>query len=263
MSTNASLRTNSGMSQAAQSRRSVLVVDDHDIVATGLRSALQSSATWANCRVINAPSIHEALQALTPLPDLILLDLHLPDVGVDEPFRGLSLLRTHAPQVPTAIFTANESTALIRDALREGAAGFIPKRTDGRSIAAIIDFVLKGGIYIPPHLVSLLGEVPTSPACAEQPRRAHRSTADSAETSLTPRQRSVLSLVLQGLSNKEIARALGLTVGTTKNYVSELLKASNVRTRSEMLATLPGPRRLRPLSPEFASALDEDGSRMN
>lgn len=263
MSTAENLRTNSALSHSAQPRRNLLVVDDHDIVATGLRSALQSSPAWANCRVVNVPSLYEALQALHPLPDLILLDLHLPDVSMDEPFRGLSLLRSHAPQVPTAIFTANESTVVIRDALREGAAGFIPKRTDGRSIAAIIDFVLKGGIYIPPHLVSLLGEVPTYAPAADRPRRASRATADSAESALTPRQRSVLSLVLQGLSNKEIARSLGLTVGTTKNYVSELLKASNVRTRSEMLATLPGPRRLRTAPSAFASALDEDGGRMN
>jgi DNA-binding NarL/FixJ family response regulator len=208
--------------------RKLLVIEDHEIVVVGLQAALL--ACESKYALVWAKSLAMALQAIDPSVDAILLDLCLPDVDELNPLSGLRTLYESAQDIPIVIFSANESPALIREALGAGAAGFIPKRTKLGVAVAAIDIVLNGGMYLPPHLISLLTHL-TEPEPGDD-----GSSLAPAGLTLTPRQKSVFDLLLEGRSNKEIARALQLSVGTVKNYVSELLRSTNAKTRSRILA---------------------------
>jgi DNA-binding NarL/FixJ family response regulator len=206
----------------------LLVVEDHELVVLGLQAALL--ACESKYSLVWTKSLAMALEAIDPSVDAILLDLCLPDVDELDPLSGLRTLYESAQDIPIVIFSANESPALIREALGAGAAGFIPKRTKLGVAVAAIDIVLNGGMYLPPHLMSLLTHL-TEPEPGDD-----GSSLAPAGLTLTPRQQSVFDLLLEGRSNKEIARALQLSVGTVKNYVSELLRSTNAKTRSRILA---------------------------
>jgi DNA-binding NarL/FixJ family response regulator len=208
----------------------LLIVEDHDIVAVGLKSALQAAAPkGSSYEMVFAGHLAAAGELMDSSFDLVLLDLSLPDSDEQDALAGLRALRARAPDTPIVVFSAVESPALIREALAAGAAGYIPKCTKICIVVAAIEIALSGGIYLPPHLMPLLAALTESEA-VETPAPALPGS------SLTPRQQSVLALILQGHSNKSIARALGLSVGTIKNYVSLLLRSVNLKTRSEILA---------------------------
>jgi DNA-binding NarL/FixJ family response regulator len=210
----------------------LLVVEDHEIIVIGLQSALQPAPpAEPRYEFVIANLLAVARDAIDESIDLVLLDLCLPDADLHDPLAGLRMLYPRAQETPIIIFSATESPALIREALGAGAAGFIPKCMK-MGIVAAIDMVLNGGVYLPPHLMPLLASL-TEPATAD-----HAPPHMLAGVSLTHRQQSVLVLLLEGQSNKEIARALGLSVGTVKNYVSALLRSTNVKTRAQILATL-------------------------
>jgi DNA-binding NarL/FixJ family response regulator len=210
--------------------RRLMVVEGHDIVVAGLRSALLDAATPSDgCQLVCVKSLNAALEALDLTFDLVLLDVSTAEGVVSaDPLLGLKMLRYQLPDMPVALFSEDESPALMRNALAAGAAGFIPKRTDTATIVAVLEFILKGGVYLPPQ--ALMVSDPQPVALAQPSCRTFAGRA------FTPRQQSVLDLLLEGHSNKEIARVLGLTLGTIKNYVSELLKTTNTRTRSQVLA---------------------------
>jgi DNA-binding NarL/FixJ family response regulator len=211
----------------------LLVVEDHEIIVIGLQSALQPAPpAEPKYEFVIANLLAIAHAAIDESVDLILLDLCLPDADLHDPLAGLRMLYPRAQETPIIIFSATESPALIREALGAGAAGFIPKCMKMGIVVAAIDMVLKGGVYLPPHLMPLLASL-TEPATAD-----HGPPHMLAGVLLTHRQQSVLVLLLEGQSNKEIARALGLSVGTVKNYVSALLRSTNVKTRMQILATL-------------------------
>jgi DNA-binding NarL/FixJ family response regulator len=206
----------------------ILIVEGHELIVAGLHGALL--ACESKYALVRTRSLAMALEAIDPSVNAILLDLHLPDVHERDPLSGLRTLYESAQDIPIVIFSANESPVLIREALGAGAAGFIPKRTKLGVAVAAIDIVLNGGMYLPPHLMSLLTHL-TEPEPGDS-----GSPHPFAGLTLTPRQQSVLDLLLEGRSNKEIAHVLQLSVGTVKNYVSELLRSTNAKTRSRILA---------------------------
>jgi DNA-binding NarL/FixJ family response regulator len=205
----------------------LLVVEDHEIVVLGLQGALCGNPRFD---LVFAASLAEANRCVEQPPDLILLDLYLPDVSAGDPLFCLKSLRLSCKDVPILIFSGNQSPAIIRSALEAGASGFVPKTTSIPVLTAALDLVLHGGTYLPPHLLALLD--------GKHPGPSPDSVPVATELRLTPRQQSVLALLLEGRSNKEIAGALGLSVGTIKNYVSDLLKSTNAKTRGRILATL-------------------------
>jgi DNA-binding NarL/FixJ family response regulator len=218
---------------AGTTRTKLLVVEDHDIIAVGLKAALQAAAPAGSAfDMVFAGSLAAAGELLDSSFSLVLLDLCLPDSEPHDCLGGLRMLYPRAQDIPIVIFSAVDSAALIREALGAGAAGFIPKRTKMAIVVAAIEIVLNGGIYLPPHLMPLLATL------TEGERLENASPHLLTGFALTQRQQSVLALLLEGQSNKHIARSLGLSVGTVKNYVSALLKSTNVKTRSQILATL-------------------------
>jgi DNA-binding NarL/FixJ family response regulator len=195
----------------------ILVVDDHEMIRDGLRPALETLAAGEALVVLEAATLAAALRiaGVERDIDLVLLDLHLPDA------RGLAALgemrRTNA-SLPIVVISGEDDPAVVREALAQGALGYVPKSSNLRVIAGALQLVLAGGVYVPQQAMA-------APATA--------ATRADAALGLTPRQDEVLALLLAGKSNKAIGRELDLAEGTVKNHVAAVLKALGVTTRTQ------------------------------
>jgi DNA-binding NarL/FixJ family response regulator len=201
----------------------ILLADDHALFREGVKQLL--ARLHPRAQVMEAANGAEVLHAARAQQDfdLVLLDLAMP--GVDG-FSGLAAFRAHAPSTPVVVLSASEDAADVRAALDGGASGFIPKSSASEVILGALRLVLAGGVYVPPMLLGGLAQ-------------ATKADLDA----LTPRQREVLALLAQGLSNKKIGDTLGLSEATVKQHVSAILKTLNVGNR--MQAVIAG-RRLSP-----------------
>lgn len=200
------------MPQAAVSTElgHVLVVDDHAVVRLGLAQAFKQLR--AGLEVSEAGSLAEAEGVLCARPDvgLVLLDLHLPDVPASQPLSGLRGLRERYPLVAVAMLSADSDPALAAQALRDGAAGWLPKSADPRALLRGLGLVLDGGCLVPPFALH---------APAPEP--------------LSERQLDVLRALVRGFSNKEIARELGISEATVKAHLVGIFRVLRVRNRAQ------------------------------
>ena len=199
----------------------ILIVDDHPLTCAGLRSLLASAYPAALVQsahgAIEARAILEHdLHAAQPI-DWLFLDIHLPD---DPDWKLFKWLRHTAWIEKTILISAEMEGESLRAALGAGVRGFIPKSADPDMVLEGFDTICSGGIYLPPNMAAL--------------RHAEAGGAQRAKT-LSPRQKEVLALLLQGASNKIIARELNLTLNTVKEYVSVLLEHYRVSTRLELV----------------------------
>ncbi|OQY75953.1 MAG: hypothetical protein B6D47_00520 [Rhodocyclaceae bacterium UTPRO2] len=209
----------------------VLVVDDHPLIRTGVTSML--SRHDRDCVVMEASDCRSATAMLaagnTP-PDLILLDLNLPDCSGQA---ALEAVREACPNAPVVVLSGKDDRDTILDALNLGAMGFIPKSMNPELVWSALGLVLAGGIYVPPQVVTDREGAP--------PRRtgqASSHTTTLASLGLTERQIDTLRMLVRGLPNKTIARNLGISEATVKVYVSAALRAMNVTSRTQAVIWL-------------------------
>jgi DNA-binding NarL/FixJ family response regulator len=195
----------------------IVIVDDHPVVRDGLRAML---ATQPDFQVIaEAAGGEELLARVGGLrPDLVLLDLEMPEMdGVE----ALRRLRQVQPGVSVLVFTAYDTDERILAAVRAGAQGYLLKGSPRDEIFHAIRVVSQGG--------SLLQSV-------VQSRLLHglsREAESGASAPLTRREGQVLDLLTQGRSNREIALALGITLRTAKFHVSAILAKLGAGNRTE------------------------------
>ncbi len=206
---------------------SVLIVDDHALIRDGLRAILSSA--FPACAIAEAGSFAEALGNLEamPDPDLVLLDLNIPDAAR---FSALEQLRADFPSLPVVMVSGSYDRVTVRDALAAGAAGFLPKTLDRATILDAIQQVMAGEIYVP-------GELQSDTPAGEEEEKI-RKLIDS----LTPQQRVVLGHLVAGRLNKQIAHELDISMTTVKAHVSAILCKLNVfsRTQAVILASRVG-----------------------
>lgn len=200
----------------------ILVVDDHAIVRDGVAQLVQG--VRPGCQVSLASRLDEAETLIEACSDcgLVILDVHLP--GLAHPLEGFRRLRARRPLLAMLLVSGDEDAQLARMALHEGAAGFVLKSSDTSVLANALRLVLDGGCYVPPNLVRA-GALSTGPL----------------ET-MTPRQRDVLRQLINGKSNKEIARSLGMSEPTVKAHLVNIFRTLGARNRSQ--AVLAGSRLL-------------------
>ena len=198
----------------------ILVVDDHVLIREALRGVLKEVKRDAN--VLEASSCSQAMQEIAEHPDLdlILLDLNLPD---RDGLAVLSDLRKHHATISIVVLSAFHDRETILRVHDLGALGFIPKSAPREVMANALRLIFSGGKYFPPEALAR-GETPLA-----QPGRR----VSPADLGLTERQVDVLSLMMQGKSNKAICRVLNLAEPTVKNHVTAILKALGVSNRTE------------------------------
>jgi DNA-binding NarL/FixJ family response regulator len=208
-----------------------LLVDDHHLIREALRGVL--TELRRDAVVLEASNGVQAMQTVAEqsMINLVLLDLTLPD---RDGFTLLEELRQHYPAIAVVVLSAIQDRANVLRALDLGASGYIPKSASREVMSSAIQLVLAGGIYIPPQIL----ERSASPeGTAAQPARKEIGLWCS-ELGLTERQIDVLTLMMQGMSNKTICRTLNLAEPTVKNHVTSILQALNVKNRTEAVVAV-------------------------
>ncbi|WP_314094192.1 response regulator transcription factor [Microbacterium foliorum] len=196
----------------------IVLVDDHEMVRRGIADLLE---TQSDLSVVGeAATVHDARAVVAEtLPDVAVLDVHLPDGS------GIDLCReirqTH-PQVQCLIFTAFDDDDALFAAVLGDAAGYLMKTLRTDELLHSIRAVAQGRRLIKPSMVRhVTGTV----------ERA--DTADPRFGALSVREKEVLALIAEGLSNRQIGDRLGLAEKTVKNYVSSLLNKLGLERRTQ------------------------------
>ncbi|MFJ2541768.1 response regulator [Microbacterium sp. NPDC087589] len=196
----------------------IVLVDDHEMVRRGIADLL---GTQSDLSVVGeAATVHDARTVVaTTLPDVAVLDVHLPDGS------GIDLCReirqTH-PQVQCLIFTAFDDDDALFAAVLGDAAGYLVKTLRTDELLRSIRAVAQGQRLIKPSMVRhVAGTVDRA------------DTADPRFGALSMREKEVLALIAEGLSNRQIGDRLGLAEKTVKNYVSSLLNKLGLERRTQ------------------------------
>jgi DNA-binding NarL/FixJ family response regulator len=198
----------------------VVVADDFPLVREGVARAL--NADPAIEVVAQAENGQEALELAERMrPDVMILDLRMPDLG------GLAVLdklRTTRPEIRVIVMTASEQASVLLDAIAAGAAGYLSKRSTGEELRQAVITAHGGGSVITPSLASHLLKEFSSSARGEQ----------STVRPLQGRELDVLRLVVQGKTDNEIGQELFISPRTVQNHLTRIREKTGLRRRSEL-----------------------------
>ncbi|MFP3518153.1 response regulator transcription factor ErdR [Pseudomonas sp. SIMBA_077] len=197
----------------------ILIADDHPLFRSALHQAV-ALGLGTDVRLVEVASIAELEKQLAIKADwdLVLLDLNMPGAYG---FSGLVLLRGQYPQIPVVMVSAQEEASVMVRSREFGASGFIPKSSSMEAIQTAVRAVLEGDVSWPPQAFE---QVVVS---------AEAKAASEGLASLTPQQFRVLTMVCEGLLNKQIAYELSVSEATIKAHVTAIFRKLGVRTRTQ------------------------------
>ena len=210
----------------------IVIADDHALIRGGLGlliKSLQPETVVLECN--DFEKVTRVLDEQDSV-DLLLIDLLMPGMQSVDSIRQIC---SDWPDVPVVVVSVKEETQLIRQVLRAGASGYIPKSSSPDVTMNAVRLVLSGGIYIPPDALRL-GAAAEEGVAAKRPEASSKTGSGSNEMPLTSRQIDVLTLVAQGKSNQEVGEELGLTAGTVKMHLSRIYKSLSAKSRTDALA---------------------------
>ena len=201
----------------------VLLADDHQIVRAGLRSLLERDQ---GVRIVGeADSGAEAVKLATELrPDVVLMDVSMGDMDGVEATRRI---KAQTPDVNVLALTVHEEEAYFFEMLAAGASGYVPKRASPQILLTAISIVAEGEVFLHPGVAGALVQ--------EYLRDWHSGTGKGVYDGLTPRQREVLTLIGEGLSNQEIAGQLGISVRTVERHRENIMERLNLHSRVDLV----------------------------
>ncbi len=199
----------------------VLIADDHAIVRAGLRALIHAETGME--LVGEAAGGYEAIELVEKnQPDVLVLDLSMPDLD------GISvtrILKQKYSELRILILTLHEDKALLKEAIKAGAAGYILKRAAESELVSAIQTVLRGELYVDPSMVrTLLGE----------PRRAAPKPPASVEA-LTPREIEILKLIVEGNTNRQIGEQLKISFRTVEGHRANIADKLGLHSRVELV----------------------------
>ena len=206
---------------AKPARRRVLIVDDHPIVRQGLKRMIETEPDMEVCG--EAATEAQARRAIRELmPDIVIVDLALQEGD------GLELVRdvhAHHPDVPMLVLSMHDETIYAERLLAEGASGYIMKQAAADQLLNALRAVLRGERYLSEQLAQTLGvrDGGTEGDAVDPVRR------------LSNRELQVLNLVGRGVSSRDIAAELGLSVKTVESHRQSIKRKLNLATNSQLL----------------------------
>jgi DNA-binding NarL/FixJ family response regulator len=188
----------------------VLLADDHTLIRAGISALLERmDRVEVVGEAVDGRQALKLIQELTP--DIVLLDLQMPGLSG---FEVLQETSKRFPAVKIIVLSVHDTEEYALRALRSGAAGYLPKSAASSELEVAVDQVIRGEQYLPSILVQT--------ASVGSTRGGHTLRAVPVE--LTPRQREVLTLVAEGYSTKDIARALEISVKTVETHRAQLME---------------------------------------
>ncbi len=202
-----------------QLAQKIIIADDHPLFRAALRQAVTQAVPGVE--IVEADSLAAVQEAVEQHgdADLVLLDIHMPGT---HGFSGLVFLRGQHPGVPVVVVSGSEETHVMKRAIDYGASGFIPKSAPLETISEAIAAVLEGEEWLPQELTENMDEV------SEEDQQFAAALA-----SLTPQQFRVLTMLTEGLLNKQIAYELSVSEATIKAHVTAILRKLGVHSRTQ------------------------------
>ena len=200
---------------------SLLIADDHPLFRAALRQAARDAL--GDVELLEAEDLAGVLATLDTQPqvDLVLLDLHMPG---NHGLAGLAAVRAQHPGVAVIVVSANDDPRVVRRALDHGAAGYLPKSAGLDELRDAIRTVLACETWLPAMLRASVSRASSSP---------HDANLAARLASLSPQQFRVLSLVADGLLNKQIADRLDVQERTVKAHLTAIFERLGVRNRTQ------------------------------
>jgi len=202
-----------------QLARKIIIADDHPLFRSALQQAVRQLIPGVTiCQAETLPEVQEVAESNSDA-DLVLLDLNMPGA---HGYSGLVFLRSHFPEIPVVVVSACEDPAVMCQAIDHEAAGYIAKSSSLEEISAAVEQVLNGDIYLPKKALQ------------------HQHAPDTVAmdlagklASLTPQQFRVLTMMSEGMLNKQIAYDLEVSEATIKAHVTAIFRKLGVRTRTQ------------------------------
>lgn len=208
--------------KTADRKKKIMVIDDHPLMRKGLAMTLDQEMDIEI--VAQAPSAEEALGMLdTADPDLVIVDISLPGMSGLEFIKHLQVIR---PQTKALVVSRHDESLYAERALRAGAKGYIMKLEAGELIVVAARRVLRGGIWVSDEINERLLLSMAS---------GHSSLAESPLDVLSDRELEVFELTGRGLSTREIAERLHLSVKTVESYRARIKDKLNLNTAAELM----------------------------
>jgi DNA-binding NarL/FixJ family response regulator len=200
----------------------ILLVDDHVVLRSGLRQVLAQRPDLVLAG--EASSGSQALELVRELgPDLVLLDIHLPDIDGVEVSRRI--LRDH-PSVKVVIFSSDTARELVDELLEIGVCGYLSKTSTVEELIAAIDSVMAGKLYL---------STDVSGGILADYRKKLRNESGPQEPAVSDREKQLLKLVAEGRRNKEIGAELNVSVKSVEAYRARLMKKLGRSSSAELV----------------------------
>ena len=212
----------------------LLLVDDHEVVRTGLKSFLE---TQKGLQVVaEARTGAEALARVAESkPDIAVMDISMPDMD------GLEATRRMAKDFPSTrilALTIHDDKQYFMEMLAAGASGYLTKQAAAEQLVEAIHAVARGQVFLQPALARWLIEDyhrMTSPTAPEPQQAGAAEKGATGLSALSARERQVLELIAEGLSNLEIGRQLGLSHKTINRHRERIMSRLNLHSRTELV----------------------------
>jgi len=208
----------------APSRPRVVIVDDHGLFRAGVRSELGDQVEVVG----EADDVQPAIAVIgAHLPDVVLLDVHLPGGGGQ---LVVSALKAEHPQVRFLALSASDAPEDVIAVIRAGARGYVTKTISGVDLVDAVRRVAAGDAVFSPRLAGFVLDAFASLPPADQAAPSFDPELDQ----LTAREREVLRLIARGYTYKEIARELTISIRTVETHVSSVLRKLQLSTRHQL-----------------------------
>jgi two-component system response regulator NreC len=205
------------------SKISLILADDHAVVRSGLRMLLEAQPDM-EIRA-EAESGKQAVSKVRSLqPDVILMDIQMPDLNGIE---ATKQIKKFAPETAVLALTMHEDDQYFFEMLQAGASGYLPKRAAPDELVAAIRTVARGEVFLYPSLAARLVQ--------DFLKRDNVDQEQEIYDRLTPREREVLILIAEGLSNGEIADKLVISIKTVDRHRENIMRKLNMHNRIELV----------------------------
>lgn len=201
----------------------ILVADDHEVVREGLRALLERQPGWVVCG--EAGTGREAVaETLRLKPDVVIMDISMPELnGLDATPRILE----HLPDTRILILSAHDSERLIRHMLTSGARGYMLKTDAGKALTAAVQALAEGQLFF----TGAVSRVILGAKQHSQPDALPPPDSDA----LTSREREILKLLAEGMTNKQVASHIHASVKTVETHRSRLMAKLNLHSLTDLV----------------------------